>query len=86
MPNYTFEDIDTGDRHSEFMKMTEFDTYRENNPHLKSVIVSPPAIGDAHRLGRIKPDAGFRDVLNKVNDAHPGSKMKGGAKNTVNTW
>jgi putative FmdB family regulatory protein len=30
---------------------------------------------DPYRLGRVKPSAEFRDKLNRISKAHPGSKM-----------
>jgi putative FmdB family regulatory protein len=31
---------------------------------------------DPFKLGRVKPSAEFRDKLNRIHKAHPGSKMK----------
>jgi hypothetical protein len=78
MPTYTFEDINTGERQEVFMKISELDDFRAQNPHLKSLILGAPAIGDAHRLGLKKPDDGFRDVLKNVKHHHK--------KDNINTW
>lgn len=78
MPTYTFEDINTGKRTEEFMKISELDEFRNTNPHLKSIITGAPSIGDPARLGRIKPDDGFRDVLRNVQHHHK--------KDNINTW
>ena len=88
LPTYTFKDITTEEqeRFEISMRIAELDDYKLANPHLQQVITSAPSIGDAHRLGRIKPDNGFRDVLRKVKEHHPGSRKKDGAKNTINTW
>lgn len=86
MPTYTFKDTNTEERFEISMRIAELDDYKLQNPHLTQLITGAPSIGDAHRLGRIKPDAGFRDVLNKVKEHHPGSRFKDGAKNTINTW
>ena len=86
MPNYTFENTQTNEIIDLTMKIAELDPFKLDNPHMKQRIVSAPSIGDAHRLGRIKPDAGFRDVLKNVKAHHPGSRKEDGAKNTINTW
>jgi len=78
MPTYTFEDINTGERQEVFMKISELDDFRAQNPHLKTLILGAPALGDAHRLGLKKPDDGFRDVLKNVKHHHK--------KDNINTW
>ena len=37
MPNYTFEDIETGEVFVQFMKMDEKETFLKENPNLKFV-------------------------------------------------
>ena len=74
MPIYTFQDSTIEDKSNDrielSMRIAELDDFKLNNPHLKQLIVSPPSIGDAHRLGLIKPDEGFRDVLRNVKHHH----------------
>jgi hypothetical protein len=93
MPIYTFQDtnvtndpLDKNSRVEISMRISELDNFKLENPHMKQLIVSAPSIGDSHRLGRIKPDEGFRDVLKNVKAHHPSSRKKDGAKNTINTW
>lgn len=83
MPLYTFEDKTTGERQEIRMKISELDSFREENPHLKTVITGAPAIGDSIRLGLKKPDNGFREVLQKVKENHKGSRT---VKNTINDF
>jgi len=78
LPTYTFEDINTGERLEKVMKISELDEFRASNPNLKSIIVGAPSIGDSYRLGRHKPDDGFRDVLKNVQHHHK--------KDNINTW
>lgn len=78
MPTYTFEDKETGERFEKIMKISELDEFRNNNPHLKTLILGAPSIGDSYRLGRHKPDDGFRDVLKNVKHHHK--------KDNINTW
>ena len=80
MPIYTF--ADTSKEPEEFMEFTmkiaELDQFKLDNPHLQQIILRAPSIGDAHRLGLIKPDDGFRDVLKNVKHHHK--------KDNINTW
>lgn len=78
MPNYTFKNKETGEVLNLSMKIAERDKFVEENPHLQQQIVGAPALGDPARLGRLKPDDGFRDVLRNVKHHHK--------KDSINTW
>ncbi len=78
MPTYTFENTLTGEVFEEFMSISAREEYLVANPHLKTIITQAPPIGDPHRLGLKKPDAGFRDVLKNIKSHHKRSK--------INTW
>lgn len=47
-----------------------------NELHVKKVMFTPPALGDAIRLRVRRPDEGFKDVLRKIHDQTPGSRLK----------
>jgi len=83
MPTYTFKNKDTEEVFDISMSISERDQYVQDNPHLQQLITGAPAIGDPVRLGLRKPDAGFRDVLKKAKEAHPGSRR---VKNTINDF
>lgn len=59
------------------LKISERETYLQENPQLEQIITSAPGIGDPVRLGLKKPDQGFRDVLKnmKSNKAYTGNKI-----------
>ena len=78
MPNYTFKNTNTNETFDVSMRIAELDQYKLDNPHLSQLIVRAPSIGDAHRMGLIKPDDGFRDVLRNVQHHHK--------KDNINTW
>lgn len=79
MPTYTFRDENNNQEVIEkFMRISELDEFKLQNPHLTQLIVGAPSIGDPVRLGRMKPDAGFRDVLKNVQHHHK--------KDNINTW
>lgn len=79
MANYTFYNTQSKKEFDISMPISELDTYKENNPHLQQLIVSAPALADPTRLGIMKPDSGFRDVLKRINKAS-------GRKSKINTW
>jgi hypothetical protein len=76
MPTYNFENTETGEITEESMKISERDEFLENNPQLKSVMLSAPgtvkATGD-----RTKAPNGFKEVLSKVAEANPTSALAG---------
>ena len=79
MPTYTFRDENNNQQVLEkSMRISELDEFKLQNPHLTQLIVGAPSIGDPVRLGRVKPDAGFRDVLKNVQHHHK--------KDNINTW
>jgi hypothetical protein len=77
MPTYTFEDKTTGERIEKFMSMSAIDQFKKDNPQLKSVILSGHPVIESARLGRMKPDQGFRDILTsmKQNKSYTGNKI-----------
>ena len=73
MPNYTFEDTNTGEIHELTMRISERDDYVKDNPHMKQLITSAPMIVSG--WGGIKTDDGFKEVLSKAAEAHPNSPL-----------
>ena len=43
---------------------------------VKKVMLTAPAIGDAVRLRVRRPDGGFKEVLHKIHEKTPGSRIK----------
>jgi hypothetical protein len=78
MPIYSVMNTTTDEVFDVNMKFTEFEQYLKDNYHLKQVFTKFPGIGDPVRLGKRKPDDGFRDVLRTVQQHHK--------KDSINTW
>jgi hypothetical protein len=78
MPIYSVKDTNTEDVFDVNMKFTDFEQYLNDNPNITQVFTKFPALGDSVRLGKRKPDNGFRDVLKTVSENHK--------KNIINTW
>lgn len=73
MPLYTFENIETGEVFDKMLKIAEREEFLKENPQLKQVIGTPGFIGGTG--DRTKPPSGFKDVLQKIADKAPGSKL-----------
>lgn len=82
MPAYTFKDKDTGAVVDFVMKISELDQFKADNPQLERCFTpdSAPSIGDPVRLGLRKPDAGFKEVLQKISERTPGG---GGLRDSI---
>jgi len=77
MPTYTFEDTNTGEQFDKFLKISAREEYLKENPHIKQIISSGQTVIESARLGRMKPDQGFRDLLSsmKNNKSYTGNKI-----------
>jgi|TARA_R110000737_G_scaffold36707_2_gene56355 hypothetical protein len=74
MPTYDFVNKDDGEMETHFLRISELDKFKEDHPQLKSVISAPNIIGGTGNSG-IKIDDGFKEVLSKVGEAHPGTNL-----------
>ena len=67
MPTYTFRNKETGRSTTQFMSVSERDTFLEENPKFEQV-PSAPHIHSGRGMG--KPDSSFRDVLKEIKNKH----------------
>jgi hypothetical protein len=81
---YAFKVIKTGEIVRYDMKMSEYDAFKKDNPHLERYHETVPmkftdgdAAGDSGF--KSKMDNGFQEVLSKIAEHHPASEL---AKNT----
>jgi hypothetical protein len=77
MPTYSFRDKETQETFDKIMSYSQKLEFLEENPHLESIITSGQPVIEAARLGRMKPDQGFRDLLTsmKNNKSYTGNKV-----------
>ena len=75
MPNYTFEDTNTGEIHELTMRISERDDYVKDNPHMKQLITGAPMIVSGLGSGGVKPGGGLDEVFSKAAEAHPDSPL-----------
>lgn len=79
MPTYSFHNKQTGEVFDKFMKISERDQYLIENPDLEVVIGNPAMVyGQMNK----KPDAGFREVLQRIKSHHD----KRFTRTTINTF
>lgn len=74
MPLYDFLNNETGEIEEHNMSYTKLDQFKEDNPHLSQRILGAPMTVSGHG-DRVKVDGGFKEVLNKISSANPGSPM-----------
>ena len=55
------------------MKISEADAYLKNNPNIKRRLTAPAIV--ASTGDRTKPPKGFQEVLSRVSEANPYSKL-----------
>ena len=73
MPTYVFKDRLTGEQFEKFLSISEKEEFLKDNPDYKSVLTVPNIISGA-RVGTGKL-GGFKEVLQKVGESHPGSAV-----------
>ena len=73
MPTYEFLNTETGEEFEVFMKISEREEYLKNNPHIQSIISAPALVTGVSTSNKV-PD-GFKEVLSKVAEKHPTSKV-----------
>jgi hypothetical protein len=77
MPTYQFRNTQTDEEFEVLMKISEREEYLKNNPHIQSIITAPALLSGVStsnsRSGRVP--SGFNEVLSKVAEAHPTSKV-----------
>ena len=75
MPTYEFKNRVTGEVTEVFMKISEKDQYLLDNPRLTQILQAPNFI--TRRDGDVlkKAGAGWNEVLQKIGESHPGSKV-----------
>ena len=71
MPTYDFINTKTGKKFTEFMSISEKEDYLKKNNHIKQGIGKINIVSGTG----IKTDSGWKDMLSRIGDAHPGSRV-----------
>ena len=83
---YTFLNKNTGEIEEHTMRLSEYEAFKENNPHLQRYFSSDgiPGLGDGMRMdtpGTGKADSTFEKyVINRIKETVPGNTVKSGHK------
>lgn len=73
MPTYCFLNKESGEVFESFMKISEREEYLNCNPHIQSVMTAPAIVSGVSTSSQNRVSDGFKEVLSKVAEAHPGS-------------
>ena len=72
MPLYDFINTKTGKEFTDMMSIAEKEEYLKKNKHIKQGVGK---INIVSGVGGLKTDSGWKDMLSRIGDAHPGSKV-----------
>lgn len=82
MPAYTYHCNNCSHDFEKILKIADRDLpIQEPCPscntegQVHKTILGAPSLGDPVRLGIIKPDSGFKEVMQKIHAANPGSNL-----------
>lgn len=79
-PTYRFLNNETNEEFEEFMKISELDSYLEENKNITQLVNGAPMISSGR--GMTKPDAEFRNLLKDMKKKHSAGRIK----STINTF
>ena len=72
MPTYPVKNLKTGETKEIVMTMKQYDQWRKDNPDWDKDWQA--GVG-GHMYGKPKMDDGFKEVMSKVQKAHPGANL-----------
>jgi len=73
MPTYNFIDTETDEEFEVVMKISEREEFLKENPQVQPIISAPALISGSGSYQKV-PE-GFKEVLAKVGEHHPNSKV-----------
>jgi hypothetical protein len=75
MPIYNFRNKETGEEFEKLMSISAREQYLLDNPHIEKMLSGAPVMMDPVRAGVKKVDSGFKEVLHKIHERTPGSRL-----------
>ena len=75
MPTYDFLNTETNEVEEHFMTISAKEQYLKDNPHMKQTYTKVPSIVSGTISAGNVDNHGFKEVLQKVGEAHPGSNV-----------
>ena len=74
MPEYTFENVKTGEVKTIILSMSEREEFLQENPEYQQIFTQMN-IGDHVRLGVTKPKQDFQELMGRIKKANPYGKL-----------
>jgi hypothetical protein len=75
MPTYNFIDTETGEEIEKILSWTQREEFLKENPQLEVIITAPAIVSSRGGTNDQKAGDGWREVLSKVAEKHPGSAV-----------
>ena len=75
MPIYKFRDVVKDEIFEVTLRISDYESFMVNNPDVERYFATDDAPVTVRGVGGIKTDSGFKEVLSKISDAHPGSQL-----------
>ena len=72
---YTFKNKKTGKIVTHDIKISEYDEFKKNNPHLERYLESPPAVAYNGKTFTSGTDNTWKEVLSKIGQQNPASPL-----------
>lgn len=73
MPTYSFYNSETGEEYDMFLSISRRESYLKENPHIQPVLTAAAIVSRTSNTNKV-PD-GFKEVISKITEAHPGSNL-----------
>lgn len=75
MPTYTLLNTETDETTETFCSWSELDSFLEENPTFKSIVLTAPALVSGVAGRSFKTDDGFKENMARISEAHPNSPL-----------
>ena len=75
MPTYTLLNTETDETTETFCTWSELDSFLEEHPTFKSIVLTAPALVSGVAGRSFKTDDGFKENMARVAEAHPNSPL-----------
>lgn len=75
MPRYEFDNEETDEIETHYVKIDDLEEFKKNNPHLKKRICSP-GYADSVRIGVKKNPDSWHDLVKNVKKRYHGSTIE----------
>lgn len=73
MPTYSFLNTETGEEFDMFMSISARENYLKDHSHIQPVVTAAAIVRGVATTNKV-PN-GFKEVLSKISEAHPGSQL-----------